>query len=148
SLPSLAQGSPTTVFPVLLDRLRGTPRPRSTSAVRAQAAQAFACMGKAAAQRPEVPLALVAALHDTDPDVRSEVTEALEKIGAAAARFPEVLSALVAVLHNGDQERRAKARVVLGAMGEAASRHVEVPLTLVAGLREFGWPYFYREMWE
>jgi hypothetical protein len=80
-LPAIAQSNPTSVIPVILERLRD-----EDSWVRERAAAALGQMSEAAAQQPEVVPTLVAWLRDEDWRVRGSAAAALEKMMAQGTR--------------------------------------------------------------
>jgi HEAT repeat protein len=113
NLPALAQGSPTTILPVLLQRLHD-----ADDQVRGAAAEALGKVGASAATDPDL-AALVTALHSADSEVRDSAAAALGQIGARAATDP-VLAALVTALHDTDAKVRHGAAEALRWMKASA----------------------------
>jgi HEAT repeat protein len=90
---AITQGNPSTVLPVVLQRLRDP-----SGEVRHWAAIALGRLGAAAASHPQVIPALRRVLYDPDKDVRPWATDALERMRKAAAQRPEVTPAPVRTL--------------------------------------------------
>jgi HEAT repeat protein len=110
------------------------------TSVHANALQALATMGEAAANHPKVIPALLRRLEIEDRGERTRVAMALGAMGEAAANHPKVIPALLRRLLDPTPSVRDSSAWALGLMGEAAAKHPKViPALLRRLLDEERW---------